>query len=116
MSAVGWQPGVILGIRGYFSEGRERLSAILSTERCGDEQSGTLNSLPGQQNSPIDKVIMLQPWNLPKRVWRFTVKSGDQQGIASVLIKLGNAATEAGDYETASGFLEEALDDLAETG
>ncbi|HLO27767.1 MAG TPA: tetratricopeptide repeat protein [Anaerolineales bacterium] len=95
--------------RGYFSEGRERLSAVLSIEAAQGRTAArakllTRNAELAYRQSDYAATVELAEESLA--IYR---ELGDKQGIASVLIKLGNAATEAGDYATASEYLEEAL-------
>ena len=94
---------------GYFSEGRERLSAILSTEIAHGRTVWHAKLLAGAAKLAYRQSDYAATVELAEESLAIYREVGDQQGIASVLIKLGNAATEAGDYETASGFLEEAL-------
>ncbi len=94
---------------GYFSEGRERLSAVLATETAQARTPARANLLAraaelAYRQSDYPATILLAGKSLG-----INREIGDKQGIASALIKLGNAATEVGEYGTASGFLEEAL-------
>lgn len=101
--------GLFWEARGYFSEGRERLSAVLSMETAQGRTAARAKLLARaaelayrQSDYPATTVFAGESLAIYREV-------GDKQGIASALIKLGNAATEVGDYATASGFLEEAL-------
>jgi predicted ATPase/class 3 adenylate cyclase/Flp pilus assembly protein TadD len=96
-------------MRGYFFEGRERLSAILSMEIVQGQTTARSKLLAraaelAYRQSDYPATIAFAEESLA-----ICRELGDKQGMASALIKLGNAATEAGDYATASGFLEEAL-------
>jgi predicted ATPase/class 3 adenylate cyclase len=101
--------GLFWEARGYYSEGRKLLADLLITEHV-------------QGRSPTRARILARSAELAYRQSDFSAtmslagesltiyrEVGDRQGIASALIKLGNAATEMGDYVIASGFLEEAL-------
>jgi tetratricopeptide (TPR) repeat protein len=101
--------GIFWEAHGYFSEGRERLSAVLATETA-------------QARTPARAKLLARAAELAYRqsdypaTISFAAASlaicrelGDRQGIAAALIKLGYAAMEAGDYAVAPRFLEEAL-------
>src|SRR5215212_9630298 len=80
--------GLFWEARGYFSEGRERLSAILAT-RVAQGRTAMPNSLRGQQNLPIVKAIMRRPWNLLRRPWQFTAKLEISRGLHPYSSSLG---------------------------
>jgi predicted ATPase/class 3 adenylate cyclase len=101
--------GLFWEVRGYFSEGRERLSAILSTEVARGRTAWYAKLLARAAELAYRQSDYAATVELAEESLAIYRAVGDRQGIASVLIKLANAATEAGDYETASGFLEEAL-------
>ncbi|HEX9386667.1 MAG TPA: tetratricopeptide repeat protein [Anaerolineales bacterium] len=101
--------GLFWEARGYFSEGRERLSAVLSTEAAQARTIGRAKLLARAAELAYRQSDYAATVELAEESLEIYREVDDKQGIASVLIKLGNAATEAGDYETASGFLEEAL-------
>jgi predicted ATPase/class 3 adenylate cyclase len=101
--------GLFWEARGYFSEGRERLSAILSTDVARGRTAAHAKLLARAAELAYRQSDYAATVELAEESLAIYREVGDKQGIASVLIKLGNAATEAGDYETASGFLEEAL-------
>jgi tetratricopeptide (TPR) repeat protein len=101
--------GLFWEARGYFSEGRERLSAVLLMETAQGRTAARAKLLARaaelayrQSDYPATTSFAAESLAIYREV-------GDKQGIASALIKLGNAATEVGDYAGASGFLEEAL-------
>jgi len=101
--------GLFWEARGYFSEGRERLSAVLLMETAQGRTAARAKLLARaaelayrQSDYPATTSFAAESLAIYREV-------GDKQGIASALIKLGNAATEVGDYASASGFLEEAL-------
>lgn len=101
--------GLFWEARGYFSEGRERLSATLATEAAQGRTAERAKLLARAAELAYRQSDYAATVELAEESLSIYREVGDKQGIASVLIKLGNAATEAGDYETASGFLEEAL-------
>ena len=101
--------GLFWEVRGYFTEGRERLATILAME-------------PAQGRTPARARLLARAAELAYRQSDYAATVAlagesleiyrdveDHQGMASMLIKLGNAATEAGDYGNASACLEEAL-------
>lgn len=101
--------GLFWEMRGHFSEGRERLSAILSRKRAQGRTAARAKVLARaaelayrQSDYPATTAFAGESLAIYREV-------GDQQGTASALIKLGNAAVEVGDYEAAPGYLEEAL-------
>jgi tetratricopeptide (TPR) repeat protein len=100
--------GLFWEARGYFSEGRERLSAIASTEAAQERTVGRAKLLARAAELAYRQSDYAATVELAEESLEIYRELGDKPGIASVLIKLGNAATEAGDYETASRFLEEA--------
>jgi len=102
--------GYFWEVRGHFSEGRERLSAILSMEIAQGQTAARAKLLARaaelayrQSDYPTTHLLAQESLEIYRKL-------GDKQGIASMLIKLGNAATERGSYTTASRFLEEALE------
>ena len=101
--------GLFWEARGYYTEGRERLAAILLTDPAQGRTSARARILARaaelayrQSDYPATTSFAGESLAIYREV-------GDRQGIASALIKLGNAATEMGHYAKASGFLEEAL-------
>jgi predicted ATPase/class 3 adenylate cyclase len=101
--------GLFWEARGYFSEGRERLSAVLLTPAAQGRTAARARLLTRaaelayrQSDYPATTSFAGESLEIYREV-------GDRQGIASALIKLGNAATEVGDSAAASGFLGEAL-------
>jgi predicted ATPase/class 3 adenylate cyclase len=101
--------GLFWEARGYFSEGRERLSAILSTDAAQGRTAERAKLLARAAELAYRQSDYAATVELAEESLSIYREVDDKQGIASVLIKLSNAATEAGDYVTASGFLEEAL-------
>ena len=101
--------GLFWEVRGYFSEGRERLAAVLTIKTAQGRKAAHAKLLARTaelafRQSDYPATISFAGESLA--IYR---EVGDKQGIASSLIKLGNAATEVGDYGIASEFLEEAL-------
>ena len=97
-------------VRGYFSEGRERLLAVLATKASHERTPARAQLLAraaelAYRQSDYPATIAFAEESL--EICRHT---GDQRGVASALIKLGNAATETGDYQAASEYLEESLE------
>ena len=97
-------------VRGNFSEGRERLSAILSMQIAQGQTAPRAKLLARaaelayrQSDYPATHLLAQESLEIYRKI-------GDKQGIASMLIKSGNAATERGSYTIASRFLEEALE------
>jgi predicted ATPase len=96
-------------VRGHFSEGRERLSAVLSTKAAQGQTAARARLLARAAELAYRQSEYPATTALAKESLEIYRKMGDQQGIASTLIKLGNAETERGAYKPASRFLEEAL-------
>lgn len=101
--------GLFWEARGYFSEGRERLSDILATSIADGRTAARARLLARaaelayrQSDYPATLAFAEESFAICREV-------GDKQGAAAALIKLGNSATEGGDYATASGYLAEAL-------
>jgi predicted ATPase/class 3 adenylate cyclase len=96
-------------MHGHFSEGRERLSAVLSTKFAQGQTASRARLLARAAELAYRQSDYPATTLLAKESLEIYRKIGDKQGIASTLIKLGNAATERGSYAAASRFLEEAL-------
>ncbi len=101
--------GLFWEARGYYSEGRERLSAILLKEIAQGRTAARARLLARaaelayrQSDYPATTAFSGESLAICREV-------GDRRCIASALLKLANAATEVGDHATASGYLEEAL-------
>ncbi len=102
--------------RGYYSEGRERLATILATETAQGSTTARARLLARaaelayrQSDYPATSLYASESLSIYRQL-------GDRQGIASALVKLGNAAVEVGDYAAAPGYLEEALSIWRELG
>ncbi len=101
--------GLFWEVRGYFSEGRERLSAVLSIKTAQARTAARAKLLARAAELAFRQSDYPATVSFAGESLAISREIGDKRGIASALIKLGNAATEAGDYATAPGFLEEAL-------
>ena len=108
--------GYFWEVRGHFSEGRERLSAILSMGIAQGQTAAHAKLLARAAELAYRQSDYPATISLAKESLAIYRKTGDKQGIASALIKLGNAATETGNYRTASKYLEEALTIWRELG
>jgi predicted ATPase/class 3 adenylate cyclase len=108
--------GLFWEARGYFSEGRERLSAILSTDIARGKTAARAKLLARAAELAYRQSDYAATVEFAEESLAIGREVGDKPGTASVLIKLANAATEAGDYATASGYLEEALTIWQELG
>jgi predicted ATPase/class 3 adenylate cyclase len=97
-------------VRGHFSEGRERLSAVLATEGSQGHTLGRAQLLARAAELAYRQSDYPATISFAEESLEICRSLGDQQGVASALIKLGNAATEAGDYKTAAEYLEESLE------
>jgi predicted ATPase/class 3 adenylate cyclase len=94
---------------GHFSEGRERLSALLSMQATQGQTIDRARLLARAAELAYRQSDYAATVELAEESLAIYRQFDDPQGIASMLIKLGNCATEAGDFEAASGYLEEAL-------
>jgi predicted ATPase/class 3 adenylate cyclase len=96
-------------MHGHFSEGRERLSAILSMGIAQGQMAARARLLARAAELAYRQSDYPATYSLAQESLTIFRKIGDKQGVASMLIKLGNSATERGSYGSASRFLEEAL-------
>jgi predicted ATPase len=96
-------------MRGYISEGRERLSAVLSTKGAQGQTPERATLLARAAELAYRQSDYPATTSLAEESLAIHRKLGDKEGMASTLIKLGNAATERGNYAAASRSLEEAL-------
>jgi predicted ATPase/class 3 adenylate cyclase len=101
--------GLFWEVRGYYTEGRERLAAILLTDPAQGRTAARARLLARASELAYRQSDYSATKSFAGESLAIYREIGDRQGIASALIKLGNAATEMGDYTFASGFLEEAL-------
>ncbi len=96
-------------IRGYLSEGRERISAALAhaqtlgrTALRGQALNGAAYLTYRQSDYPATRSFSEEALAIFREL-------GDKPGISEALSMLGNVATEEGDYETAPRLFEEGL-------
>jgi predicted ATPase/class 3 adenylate cyclase len=108
--------GLFWEARGYYSEGRKLLADLLLTEPIRGRSATRARILARAAELAYRQSDFSATMSLAGESLAIYRQVGDRQGIASVLIKLGNAATEIGSYATASGFLEEALKTWRELG
>ena len=101
--------GYFWEMRGYFNEGREQLSAVLSAKAAQGQTAARATLLARAAELAYRQSDYPATTSLAEESLAIHRKLGDKQGIASTLIKLGNAATERGSYVSASRSLEEAL-------
>ena len=101
--------GLFWEARGYYTEGRELLAAILLTEPARERTVARARILGRASELAYRQSDYSATMSLAGESLAIYREVGDRQGIASALIKLGNAATEMGDYKNASGYLVEAL-------
>ena len=94
---------------GFYTEGRERLSSILSLDIAQGHtlaRASLLNRAAElayrQSDYPATATFAAESLSICREV-------GDRQGIASALVKLANSETEVGENSTAAGYLDEAL-------
>ncbi|HSL31720.1 MAG TPA: tetratricopeptide repeat protein [Anaerolineales bacterium] len=108
--------GLFWETRGYFSEGRERLSAILAMETAQLRTSARARLLARAAELAYRQSDYAATVEYAEESLGIYREINDWQGTASMLIKLGNAATEAGDYAAATEYLNEALTIWRERG
>jgi non-specific serine/threonine protein kinase len=101
--------GYFWEVHGHFSEGRERLSAILTMEIAHGRTAARTKLLARAAELAYRQSDYAATVAFAEECLEICREIGDKLGTASALIKLGNAATEAGDYATASNYLGEAL-------
>lgn len=101
--------GFFWEVRGYFSEGRERLSAILSTAFAQGHTTARARLLARAAELAYRQSDYPATTAFAKESLAICRETGVWQGAASALVKLGNSATETGDFSAASSYLEEAL-------
>jgi tetratricopeptide (TPR) repeat protein len=101
--------GYFWEMRGYFREGRERLSAVLGMEFAQARTAERADLLARAAELAYRQSDYAATVELAEESLGICREVGDKQGVASMLIKLGNAAIEAGDDAAAVAYLEEAL-------
>ena len=97
-------------LRGYLSEGRQRISAALSkgegrTERHARALNWNATLAYLQNDLPATRLLLEESLGL----WR-ELNLSNNSGLADTLDLLGELATEEGDYTSAPALFEEALD------
>lgn len=101
--------GYFWEVRGHFSEGRERLSALLTMDVAQGRTAARTKLLARAAELAYRQSDYAATVAFAEECREICRELDDKQGMASALIKLGNAATEAGDYASASEYLGEAL-------
>ena len=108
-----WRLASALGLfweaRGYYTEGRELLTAILLSETARGRTAGRARILARAAELAYRQSDYSATMSFAGESLAIYREVGDKQGMASALVKLGNAATEMGDYAAASAFLDEAM-------
>jgi predicted ATPase/class 3 adenylate cyclase len=101
--------GYFWEVHGHFSEGRERLSAILMMPSAQGRTAARTKLLARAAELAYRQSDYAATVEFAEECLEICRELSDRQGMASALIKLGNAATESGDYDAASDYLGEAL-------
>lgn len=101
--------GVFWEARGHFSEGRERLTAVLAAGSAQGRTAARAKLLRRAAELAYRQSDYGATKSHAGASLEICREIGDKQGTASALIKLGDAATEVGDYATAAAHFEEAL-------
>ncbi|HJS28691.1 MAG TPA: tetratricopeptide repeat protein [Anaerolineales bacterium] len=106
------------GLRGYYSEGREKLSTLLELSGPATPPLLRANALSGgadlaYMQSDYRTTQDLYERSLP--IYRALGAEG-RPGLADALLGLGNVATEIGDYDSAPGLFEEGLAIMRQLG
>src|SRR5688500_19227620 len=96
-------------LHGFCSEGRDRLSPVLSMQSAQARTSARAKLLARAAELAYRQSDYAATVELAEESLAICRELADQEGSASMLIKLGNAATEAGDYAAATEYLNEAL-------
>lgn len=100
--------------RGYISEGRELLAAVLLMPPAQERNAARARLLARSAELAYRQSDFQATIRFARESLAIYRELGDRQGMASALIKLGNAATEQGNFTAASKYLEEALAILRE--
>jgi len=103
-------------IRGYWSEGREHLQAILSQEAAGPQTPARARALNAVGHMAFDQGDYTAARAFYEESLAIFRKLGDKQGIALSLGNLGNVAYSQGAYATARALFEQGLPELRESG
>jgi len=103
-------------IRGYFQEGRERLSAALSRPGAMKQTEARAKALHAEAHLAYmqgDYPLVKERLEESLSIYRGLGAAG-KHGTATVLITLGDKQTEVGEYESASTLMKEALEIMRE--
>ena len=103
---------VFWGIRGYFQEGRERLSAALSRSGALERTEARAKTLHAEAHlaySQGDYPFVRERLEESLSIYR-EFGSARKRGAATALITLGDMQTEVGEYELGSELMKEALE------
>jgi len=103
-------------IRGYFQEGRERLSAALSRPGAMEQTEARAKALHAEAHLAYmqgDYPLVRERLDESLSIYRGLGAEG-KHGAATVLITLGDKQTEVGEYESASTLMKEALEIMRE--
>ncbi len=97
--------------RGYLSEGRARLSAVLKLQESESSSLAHAKALAGAAGLAYRQSDYPATRNLYEQSLQIYRELGPEgrHGMAIALIGLGNVATEVGDYEAAPALFEQAL-------
>ncbi len=101
--------GLFWEARGYISEGRERLAAILALDAADERTSARAKVLSRAAELAYRQSDYGATSTFAGESLAIFREMGDRPGCAAALLKLGNAAVEVGDYAAAARYLEEAL-------
>lgn len=103
-------------IRGYFQEGRERLSAALSRPGAMKQTEARAKALHAEAHLAYmqgDYPLVRERLEESLSIYRGLGSAG-KHGTATVLITLGDKQTEVGEYESAAKMMKEALEIMRE--
>jgi predicted ATPase/class 3 adenylate cyclase len=102
---------VFWSIRGYFSEGRQRLSSLLAHPAAQEPTAARARGLLGsadlaylQSDYTATRALLDESLVIYK-----TLGASGRHGMAEVYLGLGDVATEVGDYDSAPGLFEQGL-------
>jgi len=94
---------------GYFSEGRDQLSAVLALDTGSVRTLGRAKLLARAAELAYRQSDFSATTDLAAESLEISRELQDEQGVASALIKLGDAAAESGDLARAAQCFDEAL-------
>jgi predicted ATPase/class 3 adenylate cyclase/Tfp pilus assembly protein PilF len=101
--------GLFWEAHGYFSEGRDQLSAVLSTNTGRERTLGRAKLLARAAELAYRQSDYSATTELAAESFEISRELKDEQGIASALIKIGDAAAEVGNFAGAARCFDEAL-------